>query len=272
MVFTINMKLVLASLEFLMQPYDYRGLKVFCKSLRKYYDGDCVFFVRNLPQSATDILAQNNIKTIDKGDYEAKYKMIKFGINATRRVYYYLFLKNNPQYTDILSTDVTDVVFQSNPFAVQTTGTAQISEEAVLIKDCKINAGWITGNYDEATFRQIGNKPILCAGIIRANNQNTQTTSKLFIKEVQDLYVRSNGTKFGNLDQAHIEYIFHTQNFDKEILPYLNKSFVHIGHTVRNDIEINEDGSLCISSITPTMVHQYNRHKDIEEKLYELYN
>ena len=113
----------------------------------------------------------------------------------------------------------------------------------------------------------------MCAGIIRANNQNTQAVSRMFFKEVQDLYIRSNGTKFGNLDQAHIEYIFHTQPFDKEILPYLNPSFVHIGHTVRNNIEIsNADNSLCISGITPSMVHQYNRHKDVEEKLYELYN
>ena len=266
------MKLVLASLEFLVQPYDFRGLKVFCKSLRKHYDGDCVFFVRNLPQQAIDILDQNNIKTVNKGDYEAKYNIIKFGINATRRVYYYLFLKNNPQYTDVLSTDVTDVVFQSNPFNIQTNGDAQISEEAVLIKDCKINAGWISGNYGEEAFAQIGSKPILCAGIIRANNANTQTVSNLFFKEVQDLYIRSNGTKFGNLDQAHIEYLFHIQQFNKEILPYLNKSFVHIGHTKRTDVEMQDGGVLSVLGVVPAMIHQYNRHKDIEEKLYELYN
>ena len=265
------MKLVLASLEFLMQPYDYRGLKVFCKSLREHYNGDCVFFIRNVPPQALDILKECNIKTIEKSEYEQKYNIVKFGINATRRVYNYLFLKNNPQYTDIISIDVTDVYIQSNPFEANTNGKAQISEEAVLIKDCRINAGWITGNYGDEAFKLIGNKPILCAGIIRANNENTKKISKLFINEVQELFKRSGGTKFGNLDQAHIEYMFHSLDFDKEILPYLNSSYMHIGHTKREDLSIN-NGVISISNkITPNIVHQYNRHADIENILYEQY-
>jgi len=268
------MKLVLASLEFLVQPYDYRGLKVFCKSLREHYDGDCVFFTRNVPPQAMDILKENNITSIEKSEYEEKYNIVKFGINATRRLYNYLFLKNNPKYTDIISIDVTDVVIQSDPFKAKSDGKAQISEEAVLIKDCTINAGWISGNYGDKEFELIGNKPILCAGIIRANNENTQKLSKIFINEVQELFKRSRGTKFGNLDQAHIEYMFHSLDFDKEILPYVNDSYMHIGHTKRDDLSI-DNGTITISSslgnITPNIVHQYNRHADIEGILYEQY-
>jgi hypothetical protein len=266
------MNLILASLEFLSQPYDFRGLKVFCKSLRKYYNEDCVFFVRNLPLEANKILYEFDIKTVSKQSYEEKYKIIPFGINATRRVYNYLFLKNNPQYTDIICTDVTDVVFQSNPFNVTNVdGIAQISEEAKLIKDCKINAGWINGNYGTNAFEELQNKPILCAGIIRANNKNTQILNKLFVKEVQNLYSRSNGTKFGNLDQAHIEYIFHVENFNKQILPYINKSFIHIGHSAIEDITFSNN-TISVLGVVPAAIHQYNRHKNIENMLYSIYD
>jgi hypothetical protein len=267
------MKLILGSLEYLMQPYNFDGLKVFCKSLRKHYDGDCVFFVRNLPSEAMSLLIQHDIKTINKTEYEAQYNIVQFGINATRRVYNYLFLKKNPQYTDIISTDITDVFVQFDPFSTVTSGNAQIAEEAKLIKECKINAGWISGNYGEQDFERLASKPILCAGIIRADNENTKTVSKLFVQEVQNLYWRSQGTKFGNLDQAHIEYIFHTNAFNQEILPYLNDSFVHIGHTLPEDLVIDTNtNQIKINNKIPALVHQYNRHKNVESFLYELYD
>lgn len=269
------MKLVLASLEYLIQPFDFRGLKVFCKSLRQHYTGDCVFFVRNLPLEATNILKKYDIKTVDKTEYEIKHNIVRFGINATRRVYYYLFLKQNPQYDDILSTDVTDVVVQSNPFNEITNGVTQISAEAKNISECVINAGWIEGNYGPGDYNLLKDKPILCAGIIRGNNENTKILSKLFVKEVTDLYTRSNGTKFGNLDQAHIEYIFHMKDFSKQVLPYLNNSFVHIGHTPESSISIS-DNKISIESNgllkTPALVHQYNRHKGVEDFLYSVYD
>lgn len=265
------MKLILGSLEFLMEPYNVSGLKVFCKSLREHYNDDCVLFVRNLPTEADDILKQSNIQTINKTEYETKYNIVRFGINATRRVYNYLFLKNNPQYTDIISTDITDVLVQDDPFKISTDGSAQIAEEAKQIKDCTINAGWISGNYGEEAYNNLQNKPILCAGIIRANNENTKHLTKMFVNEVQELYWRSQGTKFGNLDQAHIEYIFHCLTFNKQILPYLNQSFIHIGHTSKEDISVTKN-KITISETTPSLIHQYNRHKEIEDFLYNLYD
>lgn len=266
------MKLILGALEFLMEPYSFDGLKVFCKSLRQHYTGDCVLFVRNLPTEAALILDQHNIQTINKTEYEVKYNIVRFGINATRRVYFYLFAKNNPQYTDIICADITDVFVQEDPFKQKTNGNAQIAEEAKLIKDCSINAGWISGNYGQEDYNKLAEKPILCAGITRANNENTKTVCKLFVEEVQNLYWRSQGTKFGNLDQAHIEYIFHTRDFKQEILPYLNSSFIHIGHTPASEIVIDKtNNKIQIADKIPALIHQYNRHPDIENFLYDLY-
>jgi len=264
------MKLVLGALEFIQPPFDFRGVICFLRSLREYYTGDVVFFTRNLPVECKKILDYFNVEQIDKTEFERKYNIVRLGINATRRIYYYLYLKEYTQYSDILMADVFDVIFQGNPFPdTIPEESAIISEEAKNIEDCKINSGWIYNAYGSADYIDLKTLSILCAGLIRGGYYGTLKVNQLFIEEVKSMQGKP---VFGTLDQAHFEYIFHKKNFLKSILPYNNPLMMHIGHTPVNDISINQRGLILVKGTKPIMLHQYNRHKDLMDFIYKTYS
>lgn len=269
-------QLILGALEFQGLTQHTAGVEIFLKSLRKYYNGDVVFFTRNLHPTTKQLLDSFNIIQIDKTEFEQQHKIVRLGINATRRLYYYIWLQEQ-DYDQILMADIFDVVFQSDPFEVyqnpfyvhafNSDNVSIISEEARKIGECPINSGWIQAHYGTDIFKKLCGKPILCAGLIFGNKEQTLNINKLFIDEVKSMYGRPG---FGNLDQAHIEYLFHTKDFPKLIVDYLNDDFMHIGHTKNEDIKF-DNGRILIEDRYPSIVHQYNRHQNIQTQLEMFY-
>lgn len=263
------MNVILGALEFQPQyPICLNGPKAFFKSLREHNPTcDCVMFVRNLTPEAINLLDEYKIIQIDKDEYNKKYNIINVGMNAKRRIYYYLWLKQHPNYTDILETDVFDVVFQSDPFNQTFNGELIISEEEKSIGYCRHNSQWINTVYGTEELLQLHNYPILCAGLIRGCFDSIQKMHTIFNEE---LIKQFNKPWFGALDQGHIEYMFYRRLENYKILPYSNSYMMHIGHTNTTDIQFDKQ-VISINGITPTIVHQYNRHNELKEKIHEQY-
>jgi len=255
------MKLIIGALEFRQTSnLNIEGVRAFCKTLRTYYSGDVVFFVRNIPPEIRTILVNANIELIEKDMYEQMYNIVPLGLNTSRRIYYYLYLKFHPQYDQILAVDVYDVVFQNDPFRYFFSKKITISEEAKTIFECPINKGWMEAEYNDELEHVIA-KPILCAGVIYGNHESTIQFSRKFFDEIRRSQKLHNG-KPPYLDQAFVEYIFHTKIPDATILPYVNPAVMHVGHEANENILFSNHG-IIIRGERPAIIHQYNRHQNL---------
>ncbi|MCU4439267.1 hypothetical protein KTI07_07000 [Acinetobacter lwoffii] len=184
--------------------------------------------------------------------------------------YEYLLLKSNNQ--DIMLTDTRDVVVQKNPFESNLNGLyLGMEDERVSIAQDDFHIKWISDVYGKKYLQSIGSKKICCAGVTLGDHASVMCYLEAMITEFMSLpyykMVRS------NYDQGIHNKLLYSKSFKNVICCEPLKSIIStIGLVPRNEIILNEHHQvLDFNGSISNIIHQYDRHKDIEKIFIKKY-
>ena len=243
----------------------------FAKSFRRFNTDDDVYLITNIApkRDLISVLNQYNIKTLSSS-FNTIYSM-NFNLNIHR---FYKFLdfvtENKKKYDKILITDVTDVVFQNNPFSLETKKDFIIfaeEYEGESIMDNSFNSRWIKITFGDDVLNKIGDYPIICAGTTIGSYKNIMNYLKSMVVTMTERIEKNPSIVTEGIDQGVHNFIVRTGDiiFKNPEIRSSGDFIATIGLTCKEEpdkIKIEED-YVKVDGMIPSIVHQYNRSEEI---------
>ena len=223
---------------------------------------DCIIFASKL--------SENTIKNIESCGAIVKnipFEFSNLNINKIRWKMYLEYINENlDKYNLILSTDTRDAIFQQDIFQLYDSDKPflGIALEDDFLSE-KLLKRWIIYAFGEDVYKQLENKRMICAGtIIGSIDKYLQLANRVWEK-VQ------NKTFDTNLhDQAVVSYIIYIEKlFDDclKISDYQDGYILTLGILKKTILIDSEDNILNGNGEIGGLIHQYDRKKNITEKL-----
>jgi beta-1,4-mannosyl-glycoprotein beta-1,4-N-acetylglucosaminyltransferase len=243
----------------------------FVKSFRSFNQDDDVYLITNIaPKSdLISILNQYNVKMLSSS-FNTIYNM-NFNLNIHR---FYKFLdfvtENKKKYEKILITDVTDVVFQANPFDMETRKEFIIFSqeyEGEPIKNNSFNSRWISITFGDEVLNKIGEYPIICAGTTIGSYKNILNYLKSMVMLMTEKVESNPSIVSEGIDQGVHNFIVRTKDLmfkNHEIRP-CGDFIATVGITSQRDKDsiVIKDDYVEVNGMKPSIIHQYNRSKEL---------
>lgn len=185
---------------------------------------------------------------------------------------YYEYLILHSTHEDIMLTDTRDVVVQSNPFHKNLNGLyLGMENDRVLIAQDHFHIKWILDVYGRKYLEEIGSNRISCAGVTLGDHASVMSYLEIMLNEFMSLpYYKM---VCSNYDQGIHNKLLYSNDFNNVICCDPLKSIIStIGLIPRNEIILNDRKQILdLDGNISTIVHQYDRHKDIENIFIEKY-
>lgn len=236
--------------------YDYNTLSPFFSSLGKAnFVGDVVMFTHNMSGVAP--------KTI----ISVPFVPNSLQIHDRRFVLALDYIMNHKEYDNILICDVRDVIFQADPF---TRGLLSglhcfLEDKSMTIGSCPFNSSWIRNTFGIEVLKEIGENYISCCGVTIGDRASIIEYLKLMNTFI---YPGRPGPTIG-VDTAAHNYILRKNLMPATITTNGEGQVLTMGYMKKinfsNGQLYNNDGSI------PSIVHQYDRHKNITEQIQNIY-
>lgn len=231
--------------------YSFAQLAPFVRSLRKVSRVACVFLDYGLePEVVTD-LARHEVQVAPVED-PAPLREIT---HDRFRAYAAFLSAHGHRFDRVLFTDVRDVVFQGDPFALDTgPGLAAFAESGTIGAD-PCNAGWIRDVYGPAMLERLREKPILCAGTTLGS---VEAALAYTIRMARELRERKGSGLWGR-DQGMHNALLWTGELEARLLR--NGAGVYtLALVTPETIRFDRDGQVVVEGCVPAVLHQYDRH------------
>lgn len=243
----------------------------FAKSFREFNSEDDVYLIVN---TLTD---NNLISTLEKYKINSlslsfnTTQSVKFNMNIFRFYKYLDFLyENKGVYENILLTDVTDVVFQDNPFSTKHPKQFIIFSEEFdgeKIKNNPFNSRWVSITFGKEELEKIGNQNIICAGTTIGSYSNILIYLKSMVLIMSERIEINPSISTEGIDQGVHNYIAREINsaFKNMSINPVGDFIATIGITCQKDpeaISIKND-YIEVNGKKPSIVHQYNRSEEL---------
>ena len=186
-----------------------------------------------------------------------------------RWTFYRQYLEENAErYSGVFLTDIRDVIFQGDPFSkgeLYPSYFEYATEDVSIESTPASNALWIRKFFGDSAYHALKDKSVICAGTICG----TVTAILIFLKKMEELLARST---FWGADQASMNYLVHNH-----LLPLKNlvESNTFSGDILTlsglPDAEVSEGNVLSRNRSVPSVVHQYDRHKELVRLIDQTY-
>lgn len=249
------------------------GIYFFLKSLRKYNKLCKVIILcesKHLSKDLVLLFQQMNVELYTEFDlnkipiYESCYQNITTDtfIVLNQRYRFVLFnkiiKKINGSINNILLSDTSDVIFQDDPFGIDTGDQLYCAAEKNILSDCNngsscLNMSWINGysylnGFDVNKF---DNKPVLCCGTIIGNYKN--------VLHYLDFYNEINEYTLLN-DQALLNVYVHIFNENIKVYSHAESRILTLDSIIFDDLLKNEEGKIINNKgEIYSIVHQIDR-------------
>lgn len=248
--------------------FHYRVGKIapYVRSLRRHYAGDAVLFTND--PGLTPFLAEYRIENVvcDNIGLKASPTFLRYG-------YYHRHLRRHAGHYDrVLLSDVGDVIFQADPFALDMPGRLLTfcESEPMSIAQSPINAQWVMNAFGDAMYRALGSKSIVCGGVTMGDAASVLSYVKLTLLLAAQM--RADRVRAFGYDQATHNAIVHFGLIDGTVIMENHRHVATLGGTPREDIVLAEDGAIRHKSgHASAIVHQYNYHPDLDARIRALY-
>jgi hypothetical protein len=228
-------------------------IKIYVESLnRSGFDGDKVMICYNLPGETFEYLRSNGWECY-KGELVGHPHM-------KRLIDIWWFLQNDQrEWNHIITTDVRDVVFQSNPSEWLTNNLTKevlIASECIKYEDEPWGHKNIHEGYGEIFWDWIKNKTIGNVGIIAGKHQPVKSLIML------NWLISQAGDTQHFTDQSSLNFIIHNNLLTDKI--DINSDFCLQVGTLGNNKRY-EKKELNLSNLPYCLIHQYDRNPDLNQ-------
>jgi hypothetical protein len=247
----------------------------FLKSCRNVFPGDIVVVTANLPEATLRLLKEAKVQIYPFSDS----KRSDFLPQSERwKIFLDIILSNTIKFDRAFFTDISDVLFQSDPFEFdQSDYKLKLFLEERRINECEINSGWIKDAYGMKTLTEIEAGWISCSGTTLASYDGAKEYLEKIVSEFDDFKKRQveNNIEVSALstprgiDQAFHNYIYH-RNTIKECTIVRNRmGEVQTMHHQTQFIFSNKGQILNVDGQICPILHQTNRFPTFLPALYE---
>ena len=250
--------------------YDWDKLSIYFNSLKmsKFENCDIVMYVGNMKQNTIDKLKSYGVIV-----YPIPEKYMKESIINSRWKIMMDYLDENPdKYKYVFTADLRDVLFQDDLFKYYSLSKSYLGiaiEDGTLEE--KHNKGWIINAYGKKIHNVIKNERIFCVGTVWGTVDKFYEFSKLMWDNLSSDWSKKKKV----IEQGVGNYLIY---YDKKFNDCLVKSNNDDGYVMTigltkpdqlimdsNNIIYNRQGKKA------AVVHQYERHNDITEKMIAKY-
>ena len=191
------------------------------------------------------------------------------GLQSLRYGHYYDYLtKHAPHAEQVLLTDVRDVFFQDDPFSVPLTGLEVFLEDpSHRLASERHNAGWIADLYGHEALTMLGDYVVSCSGTVAGDRSSILH----YLKEMIEATAWRR-RPMGARDQGVHNYLLRTGRFPDAKVVDNGGGRVMTMDGMRAFSE-NNGGQIQNSDGTiPAVVHQYDRHQELADRVTSLFS
>ena len=158
---------------------------------------------------------------------------------------------------------IRDTIFQKDIFQFYNSKKSffEVAEEENTLEQ-RTNKRWMLTLCDKTVYNEyFKNKPVICAGLAIG-------TPDKFIEYNNSIIKMAHGKIFGiRGDQRYLNYLVYHDNIFNDCITVKNNTnshLMHIGVTKRKKIILdNNNNILNFNGEIASVVHQYERHKDL---------
>jgi hypothetical protein len=250
----------------------FEGIKVFIKSASDIKDRDFDVVLLDASDNNHDNtlhkFAKENNAIVKKINKELKSLYVDRFL-----AYKNYFLKTD--YESIILCDCTDIYFQSNPFLEINNLKLVLSSENILIKDAEWNYNIIKNVYGSHLADKFLEKPVINSGIIAGVGSELEKICNLIVNE----YLIYPDRCFTGVDQGLLMKVIHSnqESIDYQYAPLNFSLMMAVGLGFSNNLierkGINIEGIRITDNegVVYSIIHQYNRKKDLNDRVISYY-
>jgi hypothetical protein len=234
-------------------------VRLFVESLRRHYQGEAILLIRSGNLPLVDYLRSRRVIPVF---FDSAYWMVCH-VQLSRFFRYGELLRPASRpYDRILLTDVSDVVFQADPFAGLPTGDLLcfMEEAGRTIGVDPMNSQWVREVLGQESLDRIADRPISCSG-------TTIGTHRAILDYIDRLAAHANPEillqhrqRRGH-DQGIHNYLLHTGALRDAQMIANGRHVLTMGAMSEKTIGLGEGGTILTHDrhVCP-IVHQYNYH------------
>ena len=250
--------------------YSWKKVSIFFKSYEKvkFENCDCVMFVRKMSQDTID-----KIKSCGVTIYEIpiEFKNVDI-INSRWKIYENFINDNKGKYNLILTADLRDVFFQSDIFKLYENNKPFLG---IALEDLSLtefrNKKWLINAYGEKLYKTIEHERIICVGTIWGTVDKFGEFSKIMWEKLNSEWSLNHNV----IEQAVGNFIiYHDKMFKDCLVKSESKDgpVMTIGLVDLKRIKFDSENNILNSkNEIGSVIHQYDRYKEIEEKIINKY-
>jgi capsular polysaccharide biosynthesis protein len=167
-------------------------------------------------------------------------------------------LKQRPgAYSQVMLTDVRDVLFQSDPFSVPRKKPVTLAlEHQTITSEPTYNGRWLRDLYGEELLKEIQHNPVSCAGTTLGTQEGMIQYLDLMCNE---MLTRPFDRKI-NYDQGIHNYIAWKLKPEFIEVDANDEIFCTVG-AISSDYIVIENNQISVSGSFPPVIHQWDRSK-----------
>ena len=212
---------------------------------------DIVLFTAGVDDEVHQACAGLGIRTMEAGPHPT----LGYTSQNLRYFAFRQFLQDHGEgYRQVLLTDVVDVLFQGNPFAVVHPGEVAFSIEDTKIEWEAVNEGWIQDLYGVEEVRRIAANYVACAGTTIGTVTGIRTYLDLMCNELETL---SSDRAEVNAQGIHNHVVWALAP-DWGWVDAEDTVVATVGCTSPDRITI-ADGVIAVDGRVPPVVHQWDQ-------------
>lgn len=253
--------------------YKVHHLRLFVESFRKFNQQDDVYLIiTELDEEVLHFLEKHQIETI-----LSSVTGVGLCLGVTRFFIYKDFLLKDEtfkNYRKILLTDVSDVIFQGDPFDDTPESFLYFGGEdhnSTFSKNLA-NGFWIRECFGEDLLREIQDEKIVCAGTTIGSTERIKQYLTIMTDILCELLEKNPSLHAHYIDQGVHNYISYMKLIEHDVKS-VGDHIANIGETILlNPLAIfATPGNLQVYGNLPKLVHQYNRSHQITHFYEHLY-
>jgi hypothetical protein len=186
------------------------------------------------------------------------------GLQALRYAHYYDILRRvGPDATEILLTDVRDVLFQADPFAAPVERLEIVLEEPhVAIGSDPFNGSWIRNLYGPAELAALAHHTASCSGTVIGPRREILH----YLREMSAA-IMTRRRPLGSHDQGVHNHLLRRDRLgDPAIVPNGSGRVLTMG-ALTDVVRVDDGRVLNADGTVPAVIHQYDRHPRLAAEL-----
>jgi hypothetical protein len=241
--------------------YKAAALRPFVLSLREFYQGPVHLFVDETEEIAA-LLAEQRIDWSPMTTGASHPVIHRFGL-------YRDLIEGVDDETRVLLTDVSDVIFQGNPFGFSHTESlvGVLEDLSMTIGACPWNSEWVRIHFGVKMLERLADLRISCIGTIFGNRAGLLDYLTQFCLLAGSLPVEG----IYGLDTAVHNVLIHHRTVSGTAVLENGWPIATIQHMAEESIGIVDGKIMLRDGQCPLVVHQYNRRAPMIEMVSRRY-